>query len=581
MILNLIKFVLVMDPDIHGVNKINKLFLSNYSLTFQLFLINLLASFIGFISLIIINIYLINNDRNISIDYDNGLNQINKITNFLGNNSILRVPLFNENCENFNNQECEILISEPELDPTSTQQFIFQNFFQNQIDVKVYNYDWIKFADTNDMYISSEVDKIDIDDRPKNSLSFIDEYRLFYINFFNEVRNYFIKNKYLKQSNKLGSEINIVSETIKNRDLIKKKFYNSDNDIFQIISSPIIHNNKVFGVVIVSYPLLSNNYNLGLNSFNLFNFYIFLVLIVLLISFFFSKSLVSPIKTLSKLTLLERTKIKINNPTPYPIRGDEIGVLSKEIQNMSIDLKSQINQLEKFAADVSHELKNPLTGLQSASELIVNDNIIAKDKKLLMENMSYDIERMNRLISDITNFTKIKTEIETENFEYIDIERLIKNIVKDYDDNKKNIQFQIENLMESKNKKINFVLANKDKLSQVLYNLIDNSISILDIDQKILLQLSIKDNETVDIKVYDQGKGIPLAQAEKVFERFYTDRDTNNGYHSGLGLSISREIIRSFQGTIKIIKSDKGNYSGACFIINLPLKVDQTKNLQS
>ena len=102
MILNLIKFVLVMDPDIHGVNKINKLFLSNYSLTFQLFLINLLASFIGFISLIIINIYLINNDRNISIDYDNGLNQINKITNFLGNNSILRVPLFNENCDNVN-----------------------------------------------------------------------------------------------------------------------------------------------------------------------------------------------------------------------------------------------------------------------------------------------------------------------------------------------------------------------------------------------------------------------------------------------------------------------------------------------
>ena len=578
MILNLIKFVLVMDPDIHGVNKINKLFLSNYSLTFQLFLINLLASFIGFISLIIINIYLINNDRNISIDYDNGLNQINKITNFLGNNSILRVPLFNENCENFNNQECEILISEPELDPTSTQQFIFQNFFQNQIDVKVYNYDWIKFADTNDMYISSEVDKIDIDDLPENSLSFIDEYRLFYINFFNKVRNYFIKNKYLKQSNKLGSEINIVSETIKNRDLIKKKFYNSDNDIFQIISSPIIHNNKVFGVVIVSYPLLSNNYNLGLNSFNLFNFYIFLVLIVLLISFFFSQSLVSPIKTLSKLTLLERTKIKINNPTPYPIRGDEIGVLSKEIQNMSLDLKSQINQLEKFAADVSHELKNPLTGLQSASELIVNDNIIAKDKKLLMENMSYDIERMNRLISDITNFTKIKTEIETENFEYIDIEKLIKNIVKDYDDNKKNIQFHIENLMESNNKKINFVLANKDKLSQVLYNLIDNSISILENDQKILLQLSIKDNETVRIKVYDQGKGIPLTQAEKVFERFYTDRGINNGYHSGLGLSISREIIKSFQGAIKIIKSDKGNYSGACFIINLPLKVDQTKN---
>lgn len=93
---------------------------------------------------------------------------------------------------------------------------------------------------------------------------------------------------------------------------------------------------------------------------------------MLLFSFFFSGSLVKPIKQLSRLTVLEREKINIKKNDNYPIRGDEIGTLSEEIQKMSLDLKSQIDQLEKFAADVSHELKNPLTGLQSANELIGN-----------------------------------------------------------------------------------------------------------------------------------------------------------------------------------------------------------------
>ena len=99
MILNLIKFVQGTALDIHGVNKRNKFLLSNYSLTYQLFFINLLAAFIGFISLLIFNFYLIQSDRIILEEYDNALLQTNKITNFLSNNSIKRIPLFNENCQ--------------------------------------------------------------------------------------------------------------------------------------------------------------------------------------------------------------------------------------------------------------------------------------------------------------------------------------------------------------------------------------------------------------------------------------------------------------------------------------------------
>ena len=135
----MIKSVLVMGQDTHGVNKNKKFFLSNYSLTYQLFFINLLVSLIGFFALFIFNFYLIKNDKNIIIDYDNAYLKINKITSFLEKNSILRVPLFNENCESIKkNQECEnIILSNPELEPTSTQQFVVQNFLNEEIKQKV------------------------------------------------------------------------------------------------------------------------------------------------------------------------------------------------------------------------------------------------------------------------------------------------------------------------------------------------------------------------------------------------------------------------------------------------------------
>ena len=569
MILNLIKYALAMGPGIHGVSKFYKFRLSNYSLTYQLLIINLITAFIGFISLLVFNFYLIQDDRNILIEYDSTLLKVNKISNFLSNNAISRVPLFNENCDNnTEDQDCVINISEPTLDPTTTQQYIMQNYLQTNFDVIVYNDGWVKFADTEDMYISNEVSEIAIDAKIGTSDNFIDNYRQFYIDFFNKFRKNFIKNKYIKVAQKFRSEINLVSETIKNKKIIKDKFYNNEKDIIQIISSPVLYNDKIYGVVIVSYPLVHNNYNLGLNSYNLFNFYIFLVLIILFISFFFSKSLVSPIKTLSKLTLIERTKIKPKITFSYPVRGDEIGTLSNEIQKMSLDLKTQINQLEKFAADVSHELKNPLTSLQSANELILNDNIAEKDKDILNKNITKDIKRMNKLISDISNFTQIKAEIETESFEYININEFLIDIANSYNENKKNIKIEIE----TNDQKL-YVAVNKDKLSQVFYNLIDNSISILSKNQNVFIQSRSLDQQNIEIKIYDQGKGIPLKDAEKIFYRFYTDRDADKGDHSGLGLSISREIVNSFGGVIKLVKSDRRLYPGACFIINLPLKV--------
>ena len=116
------------------------------------------------------------------------------------------------------------------------------------------------------------------------------------------------------------------------------------------------------------------------------------------------------------------------------------------------------------------------------------------------------------------------------------------------------------------------VLINKDKLLQVMHNIIDNSISIAENNSNILITLNRKKENFVEIKIYDQGKGIDLKDKNKIFDRFYTDRKNDRDQHSGLGLSISFEIISSFDGIIELTESDNLDFRGACFLIKLPLK---------
>ena len=116
-------------------------------------------------------------------------------------------------------------------------------------------------------------------------------------------------------------------------------------------------------------------------------------------------------------------------------------------------------------------------------------------------------------------------------------------------------------------------MMNKDKFLQVILNLIDNSISITKKNTCILIKTSKIDNNNLEIKIYDQGIGINFSDKEKIFDRFYTDRENSRNQHSGLGLSISREIIKSFNGSIELTKSDNLEFRGACFMIKLPLKL--------
>ena len=560
---------------------IKRLFsLSSYNLTFQLIILNLIIVFLGLVFLSYFNFNLIQNNKFIdNRDQSIRLN-LSNITKYLENTSILRVPIFQydyrcrylqdieaykESCDLADNIN-PIELSEPELEKFTTEQFIFQNFGDKDFNTVIYNENWIKIADSSNLFLSTDVEEIDLSETRENIVDFSNFFEKIYINNFNYINNYILENKFTKNLDKNVHEIILIIDTIKEKQKLVKTFEDENNDITRILTSPIIQDNNVYGVVLIKYKLLLNNNELARQSLNFFNFFLLFIVVTILLSFIFLRGLITPLRQLTKITVLERDKTN-KKKLIYPLRSDEIGILSNQIQLMSNELKSQINQLEKFSSDVAHELKNPLTAIKSSIELLTSKNITKEDRSKLMNNFNKDIDRMNKLISDISHFSKTIAEIEIENFELTNVNKFLKENFSEKSTNKKNIKI----LLQTDNNK-NLVLLNKDKFLQVILNLIDNSISIAKNNSNILITSNKKNENCVEIKIYDQGKGIDFKEKNKIFDRFYTDRIDDRDKHSGLGLSISYEIINSFNGSIELTESDKLDFRGACFLIKLPLK---------
>ncbi len=561
--------------------------LSNYRLSIQLLVVNLCIIFFGTIFLLMFNYYLIKNDRLIEFKEYSSINELKKITNFLQENSIMRIPLYqtnyrcriidknidaklyrDENCEEENLNLKSLELSELELEKFITEQYIIQKYSESDYSIKIFNDSWIKIADSETLYLQNDVNEIEILDNKKDKINIFKLYEKKYLNFFNNVYSFILNKNYIEFSKKKTHDINIVSETIRKKEIIEKIFVNKEEKIIKLLSSPIMFDNKVYGVAILSFQLIDINNELAHNSINLLNFFIILIIIILFLSFFFLRGLIIPLNQLTKITVLEREKIRNTKNINYPVRGDEIGILAQQIQIMSIDLKSQMEQLEKFTTDVAHELKNPLTAIKSSSELLLKNSISEENKLKIIKNFNKEVNRMNRLISDISNFSRTISEIEIEKFKIVDLNNFFENFYQNYIINSKNIKIIIEN--NNKNLK---VLLNEDKFLQVIINLIENSISLVKKNSNILIKINKTKKSIVVIKIYDQGKGISLSDKDKIFRRFYTDRGEFRENHSGLGLSISREIIKSFNGTIELTKSDNLDFSGACFMIKLPLRI--------
>ncbi|WP_428245630.1 stimulus-sensing domain-containing protein [Ferrovibrio sp.] len=252
----------------------------------------------------------------------------------------------------------------------------------------------------------------------------------------------------------------------------------------------------------------------------------------------------------------------------FSSRRDEIGDLSVAFGAMTQALAQRLDAIEHFAADVAHEVKNPLTSLRSAMETFARIEKPEARARLLAV-MQDDVRRMDRLISDISEASRLDAELGRAVSAPVDIDALLTSVVGQYQDQTEPDQARLDYRREGKGP---FLVPGFDsRLGQVVRNLIDNALSFAPAGSRIDVVLR-RDHGQVIFTVSDEGPGIPPENLESIFERFYSERPSSEafGLHSGLGLSISRQIVQSLGGEI-IAENRSDRASGARFTVRLPV----------
>ena len=288
--------------------------------------------------------------------------------------------------------------------------------------------------------------------------------------------------------------------------------------------------------------------------------------VTVLVSFFLAGTIAGPVRRLAEAAdRVRRWQGRRAEIPDLSHRRDEIGDLSGALHEMTQALYGRLDAIEVFAADVAHEIKNPLTSMRSALETMTRTDD-AEQKKRLMTVIAQDIQRMDRLISDISNASRIDAELAREETEPVDLTSLLQTLFamrqRDGGDPDPRLVLNIEPSDPIR------IHGLPSRLGQVVDNLVGNAKSFLPPGGCIELSLS-RQGEIVCLTVEDNGPGIPPGQEEAIFQRFYSQRppDEAFGQHSGLGLSICRQIIEAHGGTITAQNRPTG---GAQFIIYLP-----------
>ncbi len=249
----------------------------------------------------------------------------------------------------------------------------------------------------------------------------------------------------------------------------------------------------------------------------------------------------------------------------FPERTDEIGDLANSLKSMTAGLYDRIDAIESFAADVAHELKNPLTSLGSALEMMERTTDPESHVRL-MRIARGDIKRIDRLITDISDASRLDAELAREAPEPVDLSRLLATMLGIYQmtENPRGVRFLLKDEFPPET----IVRGRDERLGQVFRNLIDNAISFSPQGGSVTITAT-QHEQAARVTVEDQGPGIPPDNLDSIFERFYTERPGENfGKNSGLGLSIARQITGSAGGRIWAENKSEG---GAKLIVDLPV----------
>ncbi|MAW90911.1 MAG: sensor histidine kinase [Altererythrobacter sp.] len=291
------------------------------------------------------------------------------------------------------------------------------------------------------------------------------------------------------------------------------------------------------------------------------------LLVSTLLSFFLAQTIVRPLRELVQAAVRVRQGRDRQVEVPrLPDRRDEIGMLARAVSDMTAALRHRIDAVESFAADVAHEIKNPLASLRSATESLgkVEDPEL---RRQLLDIAVHDVRRIDRLVTEISDASRIDAEMSRTEFERVDMAELLRNVAASREERGEN-EGRIVNVSAAESGLV--VNGVGIRLERIMENLLDNAVSFSPVGGSIDASLNRREGRVI-LTVCDEGPGIPEEKREKVFQRFHSDRPESEdfGNHSGLGLAIGRTIAEAHEGTLHV-ESRADVKHGACFVLNLP-----------
>jgi len=277
---------------------------------------------------------------------------------------------------------------------------------------------------------------------------------------------------------------------------------------------------------------------------------IFIGIVIFIFSFVLNRYFLKPLKNLVAYTKIIKEKSKKKtNINELKSRNDELGTLSNSLDDMTNELQKRISHAENFSTDLVHEIRNPLTSLKSASE-ILNETDDQEQRRKLIDILNHDVQRIERLITDYSQILKDEVALSKEKMKKINLKLIAKSVVDDFNniyETKRNIKIILN---YQNNQEEYFIYGIENRIEQIIANLLDNSISFSDDNKKITVRIYKDNNEKVILKIIDEGKGFKEKNTKKIFDRFYSNRPDNFGEHSGLGLNIVKNLVDLHDATI-------------------------------
>lgn len=340
----------------------------------------------------------------------------------------------------------------------------------------------------------------------------------------------------------------------------------SDDQLMLTVAVPIQRLRQVVGVVMLSRDSDHLADAIRQLRFDLLQGFLIVAAIGVLLSLYLARTIVRPLRRLARAATGAEILTGRRPVIPdYTRRGDEVGDLSAALRGMTTALWQRLDAIERFAADVSHELKNPLTSMHSAIETIARVDNDAQ-RLTLLGILREDMQRMERLITDISAASRLEAELARTTPEDLDLADFTETLVANRAQTGAPIFF-------TRTGTRHHVRGIPGRLAQVLENLVANALSFSPPDKAVHVQV-LEHGHLVRLLVDDDGPGIPYGKEEKIFERFYSERphDESFGQHSGLGLSICRQIVEGLGGHIYAENrvSSEGQILGARFVVDLP-----------